>query len=143
MDSESRPAKSPLALILVAGIFMVWGALATVKTLSALADGRLLLNLGIVQLPIGFGLLAHNAFWRRGALVFLWLGYLGVLLFGVLAVTGTPMNFTTWFGAEGTLPSHYAFPIGLALFLLFRWQHRVLDRPDVVELFYPAATVRA
>lgn len=73
----------------------------------------------------------------------LWLGYLGVLLFAVLVATGSPMNFTTWFGAEGTLPSHYAFPIGLALFLLFRWQHWVLDRPDVVELFYPETTGRA
>lgn len=62
MDSESRPAESPIALLLVAGLFMLWGVLAIAKNLIALADGRLFLNLGIVQLPIGIGLLAHSAF---------------------------------------------------------------------------------
>ena len=143
MESEPRPAKSPLALILVAGVFLACGAWALGETVRDLVQGRLRINLYIVQLPIGIGLLAHSAFLRRGALVLLWLGYFGVLLFVVLAATGSPMISTTWLRAEGALPPHYAFPIGLALFLLIRWQHHVLDRPDVVKLFDPEAIARS
>lgn len=69
----ARP--NPLSLKIVAGLFMLTGLLAAIDVVVKLFHQHLDLNLMLLGLWIGPGLLRHNPTWRKWTLAFLWLGF--------------------------------------------------------------------
>ena len=134
--------KSPRSLLIVGLLFMLGGALALADVVQGFVAGRVHLDLGVIQLPIGIGigLLAHSAYWRRwaiGLIGLIGLGYViaaAALCFGLAAGS---VEFRPWFGEPKTIPSIWVLPFVWVAFLFLRWQHSVLEREDVLLLFHP------
>lgn len=119
--------KSQRDVRIVAWLFIVSGALAL---LGAYQGGRFVLGTGLLGVPIGIGLLGYRSGWRTVALVWLWLGLIGLPLLGGLALfAGSNVEVS---GRHSPLLFAGAFAVG---FLLELWQYRVLTRPEVRRWF--------
>lgn len=131
----ARP--NPLSLKIVAGLFMLTGLLAAIDVVVKLFHQHLDLNLMLLGLWIGPGLLRHNPTWRKWTLAFLWLGFFSSGVLFLLALFRSPVDL--WILGQAARPAPM-FPVLLcsgAMFLLVLWQYRVLIRPDVKQLFAP------
>lgn len=130
------PRNIPTALRVVAYIHLVGGLLSVVTFFVLLFNGTFSIRLGILGIPIFFGLLNLRNGWRICAMVLMWFGLIGFpIIFVISLVSSVPAHFQLfglniarihpWFVSLGTIP----------FFLLVVWQYRVLIRPDVRELF--------
>jgi hypothetical protein len=122
-------------------IHLVGGLMSAARIVVQLTQGTIGLDLGVLGIPIYFGLMRLSSGWRSCALVFIWLGILV-----------TPVIFV--FGLEARLPAQlhiFGIPVGsispiwisvvsVALLLLNLWQYRVLTRDDIKRLFVPPTT---
>lgn len=126
----------PRALRIVAAIKLVGGILAVVGILVRLTQGHLHLDLGVLGIPMYFGLLRLSRGWRTCALVFLWIGMVVAVLALGVGTFGTMPTFVHVFGIELASVQHWWTAVGaVPLFLLCFWQYRVLLRHDVRSLF--------
>lgn len=132
-----REPEIPRDLKIVAYLCLIFGILAVIDVLFDLLQSHLNLNFGVLQVPIGFGLLRLRRGWRTCALVFLWMGMILVPVFclGVAAMPGMPVYkfFGQPIGAGSKLP---ALILAIGLFILMVWEYRVLTRESVRRLFY-------
>jgi hypothetical protein len=128
----SKPA-IPWDLRVVAWLFIAIGVLSAAQMAWSLLDGDLFLNLGVVGLFIGRGLLRLKPGWRHLGLAMLWIaivaGAVGVL--AVLAVLVVRPASVTW--ARGA--RWYEAVSAACGFLVLFWQLHVLRRPGVRQLF--------
>lgn len=126
----------PASLRIVAAVFIVYGLAASIDMVLAFTGGRIWINLGVLGLLIGPGLLRLSKGWRLVALVFVWTGL-------AAAVAGM-----IWFLQAPTSPdvSFLGQPVGevspnvlvtaMALYLMINlWQLYILTRPDIRKLF--------
>lgn len=133
MDNDAKQVPTPLKV--VASLFILVGVCSLIEILVSLMYGRIFLNLGVLGLFIGFGLLRLSRGWRTCGLVFLWIGMIGVPVVAILfiSVGGPTIRF---FGQK---VGHASPSLGIAAavvgFLITLWQYRVLTRPEVRELF--------
>jgi hypothetical protein len=133
----TRPPRVPTALAIVGVLFILSGLNSILMIGWQLVFGhRFNIDLGVINLWVGLGLLRAKARWRLVALVMLWVGF--AIAVGGLAyvVFGSPTAEATFF----TLPLGIAArPIVIAFlvasFAVMVWQYRVLQRPDVRVLF--------
>ena len=126
----------PVALKVVAVLFILGGICAVIEVVVALMHGRLNINFGVLCLFVGPGLLALKRGWRTCALVFLWIGMIGVPAAAVLMLGRSgPLDFMVFGQKVGHISSGPALIIAAVAFLLSLWQYRVLIRDDVRELF--------
>jgi sterol desaturase/sphingolipid hydroxylase (fatty acid hydroxylase superfamily) len=128
---------NPTPLRIVAGMFIFSGICIAADIVISLFHGNVNINLGILSLWIGPGLLKHNRGWRDWALIFLWFGIIGapVLLF-IACVYDMDSTQTKILGIQiGNIPNALIFVYIAAIFLLDIWQYRVLTRPDIKALF--------
>ena len=132
----ARP--NPLSLKIVAGLFMLTGLLAAIDVVVKLFHQHLDLNLMLLGLWIGPGLLRHSPTWRKWALAFLWLGFFSSAVLFLLALFRSPVDLWILGQAARPVPMFPVLLCSCALFLLVLWQYRVLIRPDVKQLFAPA-----
>lgn len=137
--SDRPPA--PASLKIVAALFILGGLSSALDALIRLTQGTLFLNLGILGLFIGIGLLRYSRGWRVCALVFLWLAMVGFPLAGFLLVaTDQPVRFTLFGQEVSEVPKTAGVAVaGVAVaavgFALALWRYRVLTRPRVRQLF--------
>ena len=107
-----------------------------VDTLVALAQSEIILNLGVLGVFIGLGLLKLRSGWRTCALFFVWLTFILIPFFClVLFASGTPAAlgfFGIWIS---TLPNSLALLVALFYFSVALWVYSVLTRPQVRQLF--------
>jgi hypothetical protein len=134
---EKRP---PTQLMVAAWIFIAFGVLAAGEMAWALFHGRLSLNIGVIGIWIGRGLLRMNPTARYWALVVLSLQLIlaGVVTLLIVANRGGVVRF----GAIGlTADTHLTQVIALGLttvaVTLNAWQLWVLTRPHIRQLFDP------
>lgn len=132
-----REPSIPVALRIVAVLFLFAGAVSLVQVGIALSDHRILPHAGVLNLLIGLGLLRRSQGWRTCALVVLWIALIIALPYATLR-TITEVN-TIEFRYLGW---PFRYPSKLAEFLslagsttIFIWKLRVLTRPDVRALF--------
>jgi hypothetical protein len=131
---QQQPA--PLSLKVVAGLFFLFGLGSAVEVLIRLAQGSIYLNIGVLGLFIGAGLLRYDRGWRTCALVFLWLGMIGFPLAAVLLLaTPLPLSFTLFGQQMGEAPKGAGVAVAALGFALALWQYWVLTRPRVRRLF--------
>jgi hypothetical protein len=104
--------------------------------LIRLTQGSLFLNVGVLSLFIGVGLLRYSRGWRTCALVFLWLAMIGFPLAAVFMLfTDQPLQFTVFDQPMGEVPRGVGVGVAALGFALAVWQYWVLTRPRVRRLF--------
>ncbi len=132
--NDGRPV--PTSLKVVAGLFTAAGISALVEIIVSLVRGHVSINLGVVALLIGPGLLRLSKTWRRWALFFTWATMISAALCVALFL-GAPgaLGFKLFGQRVGEAPKGLAIALAVATFLLALWQYWVLTRPDVRELF--------
>ena len=125
----------PVALKVVAVLFIVGGIIAVIDVLGALGHSHLNITLGVLGLFIAPGILALRPGWRTCALVFLWIAVIGIPIAVVFMLGHSgPLNFRAFGQTVGHTSKEPCFAIAAVLFLLALWQYRVLTRPDVRTL---------
>lgn len=126
----------PVSLKVVAILFIIGGVSAVIEVLVSLANGHININLGVLGLFIGPGLLALCPGWRTCALVFLWVAMIGIPVVGALMIGHPgPLDFKIFGQKVGNAPREIALIAVPIVFCLAVWQYRVLTRPDVRKLF--------
>ncbi len=117
----------PVSLKVVAWLFIIWGIYSVIRVVVVFNHGAIYVNLGVLGLFIGPGLLKLRPAWRTCALVFLWIGLIAISI-AILASLSRP----------GTLV------LCVVYFLLVLWQYSVLTRPEIRALFgLPSGKVAA
>ena len=132
-----RARDNPMALRIVAGLFVLQGLLTAVDVILKLCRGHLDLNLMLLCLWIGPGLLRHSPTWRKWAIAVLWFGFFALSLLILLALLRPPLDFKAFGFPAATVPPVPTVLFLLAMLLLNLWQYRVLIRPDIHCLFAP------
>jgi len=129
-------------LKVVAWVFIAQGIFAALEIISQLLVRQISINLGIIAIFIGIGLLKLTPGWRTVALVYLWIGFILIPVFSGLlvfaAVAGGNLTFKL-FGVAVAQPG----PLFLAIFIaviaavyaLMIWQYRVLRDSGIRALF--------
>lgn len=142
-------ARRPSALQLVAWLFLASGVWAAISIAAALfMKQRISLDLEVLGLWIGPGLLRHEARYRRWALrlltVALCLAPIATLL---LLVRPAPFDAKFLGRPVGTIPRPAALTVLAILVGVAVWQYWVLQQPSVAALFrdstsdFPEASV--
>lgn len=137
MEPILRARDNPMALRIVAGLFVLQGLLTAVDVVVKLFHDHLDLNLMLLCLWIGPGLLRHSPTWRKWALVVLWFSFFAISLLAVVALLRPPLDFKLFGFPTAPVPTLPTLLFLLAMFLLTLWQYRVLIRPDIHCLFAP------
>ena len=122
---------------------MVEGVLAAIDVLVEGALGRIHLNLNVLCLWIGAGLLARRPVWRTWALVHVGIGVtvLPLLAFWIARLSTASVRL---FGTEvASAPVSFALAFAAAAFAVEFWRLRVLVGADVREVFHPRERSRA
>lgn len=127
----------PTVLAVVAALFFISGAGSVIDILIAMLSGHPSVNLGVLGIPICFGLRAFSRGWRTCALILLWLGVVG----GVVAFLGglfmrDPVTVNFFGRTVGHAPPIVVTVLALPLTALIAWQIYVLLRPEIRRMFY-------
>ena len=132
----SERSDIPGVLRAVAIIHLVMGVGALAEVFVHLSRNFYQLNLGVLGIPICFGLLRLGRGWRTCALALLWVGLLLVPIAFLMGVSGSgPATFGVLGIPVGQLPRPWLSLVAAAMFMLLLWQYRVLVRPGVSRLF--------
>ena len=135
MEDEKR---IPMSVRLTAALFILGGLHAAVDMFLALFNGDLHLNIGMVGLFIGVGLLRERRPWRTWALALIWIRLLATPISTLMLLSGDTWWRIFLFGRSLDYQSDGLW-LGLvwssAWFVISLWQYRVLTRPDVRQLF--------
>jgi hypothetical protein len=126
----------PTSLKVVACLFVLSGVVALAEVVASLAHGQLNLNLGVLGLLIGPGLLRLSRAWRTCALVYLWVAMVATPVAAIVLVSISGPLAVELFGQEiGYAWKGLGLTAAAVVFVLEVWQYRVLTRQDVRRLF--------
>lgn len=120
----------PAALKIVAGIFILLGGFSLFNMPSAYyrLPGYLIIDPQIVCLLVGLGLFMRVSFFRDCASLLTCLYMVAVPVYALILNLSESVD--GWTRA-------LLIVIGILLFLLFIWMHRVLNRPDSRAFYCP------
>lgn len=131
-ESETR---FPLAVVIVAWLFLLAGGATVIEMLIAIGRGEFLLSLGILNLFIGLGLLRRREGWRRFGAVWTAITLpVGVAVL-VMALQGKPATFDVFGFPVARVSSELLIPYIVCMSCLACWELYVLCRPSTVALF--------
>jgi hypothetical protein len=134
--SSDPKSRIPVALKMVAILFIVAGVLAIVEIVIALMRNHLNINLGVLNLFIGLGLLRLSRGWRTCALVFLWIAIIGLPIVAVVFLgSDVPLELKLFGQKIGHASKGLATTFVAVLFVVVLWQYWVLTRADIRKLF--------
>ena len=151
-----EPKLLPRDLKLVAILFIIFGIWSAVETTIKIVDSvlngpiNIVFSLGVLQIPIGFGLLSLKYRWHRWATIYLAI-YFVLLAIGlvILIYVGIRMAFTphwdknTFGGMVETSVTVETFgwkdmvilSVDIIILMSMLWMYRVLTKPSTRELF--------
>jgi hypothetical protein len=124
----------PQALKIVAYLFIIGGIFAVIDIVVSLTQNRISINLGVLALFIGRGLLRLNPRSLAWAMFFRWLGLIITAISAVVFLY-TPGTIRLFGRVIGQAPPGLGFILSVAVFALVCWEYKVLTRPDVRQLF--------
>lgn len=140
MTTTARPAV-PLSLKISSGLFIVFGVSAIIEVIVSLMRSHLNLNLGVLSLFVGLGLLRFSPGWRTCGLVFLWFTMIMAPVIGIMMMSSDGrLNFNVFGQKVGTVPPVLGVVMAVGAFALALWQYRVLTRSEIRRLFGLTAT---
>ena len=129
----------PIALQVVAALFLINGVGTLVGMLVLLASGSVRIDFWVLGIPTFFGLRRFSIGWRTFALVCIWFGLIicpVAFLFGLFG--STPTHFKLFGIRMGQVAPIWLSVASVPMFLFELWQYRVLTRPDIRALFFAA-----
>jgi hypothetical protein len=138
----------PVRVKVIGVLLIISGAWAAVDVAAALAQGTISLNLGVLLLPAGIGVLMRSNGWRGCAVFVLWLFLIFVPIAALLVLGGALSGggtLTVTIGST-TRPAQggdaWVLVVALSVFALVwcfvLWMALVLQAPKV-RAFYTAA----
>lgn len=132
----TRFIKRPLAFRIVAGLFILEGAIAALKTVVLLLSNTIHIDFSLIGFFIGFGILNLKPLWRKIGIYWTIFG-IALVFLGITCVGGHSGPLTV--DLLG-IPIGQADPLLVIPVLVFSvgisiWQLWVLNRPDVKLLF--------
>jgi hypothetical protein len=148
-----EPKLIPRDLKIVAILFIAFGIWSAIDTaneiLNSILNGRIniMFRLGILQIPIGFGLLSLKYRWHRWAIIYLKLviGFvILILVIGCIVFIGDrPFNGQVAQTLKSTVGASREMVISFAASIIIStlwmtltlWMYRVLTKPSTRELF--------
>ena len=126
----------PLALKIVAIIFILSGITALIEVIVSLMNKRIDINFGVLGIFIGIGLFKLSQGWRTCALVWTCLVIITVPVIGFMFLGHTgPLDFSIFGQKVGIVSKQVGVAMAALLFVYTLWQYRVLTREDVRRLF--------
>jgi hypothetical protein len=129
----------PGRLRVVAWLFIIGGLLCVGDMIYGLARGRAMINISVIGVFIGRGLLQLRSNWRTCAVVFLWVGMLaGAAIVAAPFITDEPLTMhlgVRGWELEGDRARLVGLAVGFPLFCVSLWQKTVLRRPEIRALF--------
>jgi hypothetical protein len=129
--------KIPTALSVVSYLFLFLGIVAVVEIIIGATRGAIHPNFYFLGIWIFSGLRRFSRGWRTCALVFTWLGLIGLtFIIGCVLYDGGAVYFRPSDHKMVSIPLVWSLAITLPFFLLQMWQYRVLTRASVRNLFY-------
>lgn len=139
-DLTSRvcePPDIPMSLKVVGWLFIISGICAVIEVVVCLMNKHININFGVLGLFIGPGLLKLRRGWRTCALVFLWIGLIGIPIVALifLAAPASQLTFRVFGQPVSRIPTELALLFAIGAFLLVLWQYRVLTGRKVRALF--------
>jgi hypothetical protein len=124
----------PTALRVIAYATIFFGVCSVIHVITALFRNRLDLNLGVLQIPAGFGLLRLSRGWRTFKLVVLWIAFIAyAVAAAVLAVNG--FRFTLFRRAPSESLQDFMIILAVPLLAYMIWEYRFLTSPAIRRLF--------
>ena len=129
-------ATIPVSLQVVAALFILSGIWALLQMLLIHSLDNILLDLTLLGLVIGPGLLRRSWYWQPVAVVWLLLELAGAV-WAVAPIARAPGPFDVWILSQnlGQISKAFALTLVAGALLLFAWQFWVLLRPDVRRIF--------
>lgn len=126
----------PLALKIVAILFILGGVSAAIEMIVSLMNNRININFGVLGIFIGLGLFRLSQGWRKCALFFTWIGLIALPIIGFLFLGHSgPLDFSIFGQKVGYASKEFGLTIVVVSFVYTLWQYRVLTRRDVQCLF--------
>jgi hypothetical protein len=151
-----EPRLMPRDLKIVAILFIIFGIWSAVETtiriLGSLTNGpiNIAFSLGILQIPIGFGLLSLKYRWHRWATIYLAIYFvilaigLVILIFVGIWMASTPNWDKNTFGGIVKISVRIEtfgwkdmviLLVDIIILMSMLWMYRVLTKPSTQELF--------
>lgn len=151
-----EPKLMPRDLKLVAILFIIfgiWSAVETaIKILDSLLNGpiNIVFSLGVLQIPIGLGLLSLKYRWHRWATIYLAIYFvilaigIVILIFVGIWMAFTPQGDKNTFGGMGETSvtvetfgwkDMVILSVDIIILMSMLWMYRVLTKPSTRELF--------
>ena len=126
----------PLSLKIVAWLFIISGILACIEVIATLMKGHINLNLGVIGLFIGYGLLKLSRGWRTCALVYLWISLICIPAISILYITQPSSGFNVRILGQSLVRNTYIILFfDVVIILLLLWIYRILTRAEIKSLF--------
>ncbi len=127
-EFQERPKGIPTSLTILSILFLLGGISSVIDVTVSLINKHININLGVLGLFIGPGLLRLNPACRTCALVFIWF----ILIVAPIAVIVSIVPFFMPTFGEASITF---LLLGIVIFLFGFWSYRVLTNPDVRDLF--------
>ncbi len=124
----------PQPLKIVAWVFIFGGICAAIQVVVLLLAGHININLGVLGIFIGHGLLRLNPRALTWAIIFTWFSLILTLVFIVISLF-TLGNLEIFGLTLGKVSPAFSFIFGVAVFALVYWQYTVLTKRQIRQLF--------
>ena len=136
MESYEQQRSLPVSLRVVAVLFILEGVSAVIGMVAAISHSRFKLDLELICVFVGVGLLGKRRGWRTCALVFLWFEMIAAVIAILFVVSAPPVVTWNLFGLRvGSIRREAALVYFLVVFCVVVWSWRVLRREDIRRLF--------
>ena len=132
---QSEDRELPLSLRVVAYVTIFFGACTAIQMVVALFQDRFNINLGVIQIPAGFGLLRLSRGWRTFVLFFAWVGGIGsaIVLLATAFKSQPPISIIP--GPLASYGRELMMTYCAAALCYCIWEYRVLTNPRIRRLF--------
>jgi hypothetical protein len=125
----------PVSLTVVGLLWVFDGSMAAWGMLRGLFGGSFTVNLGVLFVPVGLGLLALRPAWRTAALAFTWFALAVWTVLAVAFFLSRPVDLSMVDMPLDLVPLWVPAWLVVVPFLILVWQLYVLCRADVARLF--------
>lgn len=117
-------------------MFILVGIIAVIEIMWSLTNGWISINLNVIFLFAGRGLLALKTGWRKFGLFMLWITMIAaVFVVFYLLLNHGPVEVQRHGQIIGKIPESAVWGMTIGVFLLSYAQYRVLMKPEICELF--------
>ena len=137
MGDPEKP-ELPTSLRVIAYGSMFLGVCSIIHVVTSLFRGSVDLNLGVLQIPAGFGMLRLDRGWRTFKLACLWI-YFAVFTIGAVALAFSGFRFTLLRKPPAESLKDLMILMAVPLLAYMIWEYRVLTSDPIRRLFGVAA----